>query len=395
MFKTLGAHLSDANRSGIDARSAGRSLHRFANPGRFLRLSGRLLPWLRRRVRVHREWIGVGPVPCAGGLAARRCRQDHVRPRPECMAGVGRLSRNGAVLLASLVWRHPLADLAAVEIGPVGAGFTAMCLISGSLWGKPMWGAWWVWDARLTSVLVLFFLYLGHMSPWSGLLMIHSGATVPGPSWPWSASSICRSSSSAWTGGTRSTNPRSITLTARPLNVHPNAAAAVHGSHWLQPGICRHRCRADCAPLSWRGVSEGCCWPALTPKVAAQVCYPDAGVTWTTSGTSLGLTLLGFSAPLVLAFGAWVRLARATAGLAAGHRSRDRQAEAVMTRKRRRLFVLLVCGVGVGSATSARACRIQGQSGLFHSPSEIAAQAPRPGRSSASAALSRKGACSA
>ena len=65
--------------------------------------------------------------------------------------------------LFSLVWRHPLADLAAVEIGPVGAGFTALCLATGSLWGKPMWGAWWVWDARLTSVLVLLFLYLGHI----------------------------------------------------------------------------------------------------------------------------------------------------------------------------------------------------------------------------------------
>jgi heme exporter protein C len=64
----------------------------------------------------------------------------------------------------SLVWRHPLADLAAAELGPVGAGFTAVCLATGSLWGKPTWGAWWVWDARLTSVLVLFLLYLGHIS---------------------------------------------------------------------------------------------------------------------------------------------------------------------------------------------------------------------------------------
>ena len=71
--------------------------------------------------------------------------------------------------LVSLVWRHPLADLAAAEIGPVGAGFTAMCLISGSLWGKPMWGAWWVWDARLTSVLVLFFLYPRPHSPGQGI----------------------------------------------------------------------------------------------------------------------------------------------------------------------------------------------------------------------------------
>ncbi len=69
-----------------------------------------------------------------------------------------------ACSFASLVWRHPLADLAAVEIGPVGAAVTALCLVTGSLWGKPMWGAWWVWDARLTSVLVLFFLYLGHIA---------------------------------------------------------------------------------------------------------------------------------------------------------------------------------------------------------------------------------------
>jgi heme exporter protein C len=65
---------------------------------------------------------------------------------------------------AALIWRHPLAELAAQEAAPLGAGFTLICLISGSLWGKPMWGTWWVWDARLTSVLVLFFLYLGYLA---------------------------------------------------------------------------------------------------------------------------------------------------------------------------------------------------------------------------------------
>ena len=64
----------------------------------------------------------------------------------------------------ALVSRHPLADIAAQAAAPVGAGFTAVCLASGSLWGRPMWGAWWVWDARLTSVLVLFFLYLGYIA---------------------------------------------------------------------------------------------------------------------------------------------------------------------------------------------------------------------------------------
>src|SRR5689334_7733696 len=64
----------------------------------------------------------------------------------------------------ALIWRHPLADIAAQSAAPLGAGFTLLCLVSGSLWGEPMWGTWWVWDARLTSVLVLFFLYLGYIA---------------------------------------------------------------------------------------------------------------------------------------------------------------------------------------------------------------------------------------
>ena len=78
------------------------------------------------------------------------------------------LASAGYVLLAacgllSLVWRHPLAGIVALEAGPLGATAAALCLITGSLWGKPGWGTWWVWDARLTSMLVLFFLYLGHI----------------------------------------------------------------------------------------------------------------------------------------------------------------------------------------------------------------------------------------
>jgi heme exporter protein C len=63
-----------------------------------------------------------------------------------------------------LIWKHPLADLAAKATAPIGACFTFLALLTGSLWGKPMWGTWWVWDARLTSVLVLFFLYLGYIA---------------------------------------------------------------------------------------------------------------------------------------------------------------------------------------------------------------------------------------
>jgi heme exporter protein C len=68
--------------------------------------------------------------------------------------------------LGTLVWRHPLADVAARAAAPLGAAFTAMCLITGMLWGRPMWGTYWVWDGRLTSVLVLFLMYLGVLALW-------------------------------------------------------------------------------------------------------------------------------------------------------------------------------------------------------------------------------------
>jgi heme exporter protein C len=68
--------------------------------------------------------------------------------------------------LGTLVWRHPLADVAAKAAAPLGAAFTLLCLVTGSLWGRPMWGTYWVWDARLTSELVLFLMYLGVLALW-------------------------------------------------------------------------------------------------------------------------------------------------------------------------------------------------------------------------------------
>ena len=68
--------------------------------------------------------------------------------------------------LGTLVWRHPLADVTAKAAAPIGAAFTLLCLVTGSLWGRPMWGTYWVWDARLTSVLLLFLLYLGVIALW-------------------------------------------------------------------------------------------------------------------------------------------------------------------------------------------------------------------------------------
>ncbi len=74
-----------------------------------------------------------------------------------------------AASVAGFIWKHPLADIAAKSTAPIGAAFTFLALVTGSLWGKPMWGTWWAWDARLTSVLVLFFMYLGYMALWSAI----------------------------------------------------------------------------------------------------------------------------------------------------------------------------------------------------------------------------------
>jgi len=139
--------------------------HRYANPGRFLRL---VRPWLPALSVVSIALTVTGlvwgyffaPADWEQGDAAR-IMYVHVPAAWVAMAGYAALA---VCSFFSIIWRHPLADLAAEEIGPVGAGFTAVCLVSGSLWGKPMWGAYWVWDARLTSVLILFFLYLGHIA---------------------------------------------------------------------------------------------------------------------------------------------------------------------------------------------------------------------------------------
>ncbi|MFT9399169.1 heme ABC transporter permease [Acetobacter sp.] len=143
----------------------GSLFHRYANPGRFLRLAARLQPWLTGLALLF-TFAGLGwglffaPADWQQGDSVR-IMYVHVPTAILASSGYAALAVCG---LLSLVWRHPLADLAAVEIGPVGACITAVCLATGSLWGKPMWGTWWVWDARLTSVLVLFFLYLGHIA---------------------------------------------------------------------------------------------------------------------------------------------------------------------------------------------------------------------------------------
>jgi heme exporter protein C len=140
-------------------------MHRFANPARFRRLSAAILPWS----------TGATLVLLAAGLylalfaspadyqQGETVRIMYVHVPAAWMALFVYVSM-AAAAAAGFVWRHPLADLFAKAAAPVGAGFTAVCLVTGSLWGEPMWGTWWVWDARLTSVLVLFFLYLGYMA---------------------------------------------------------------------------------------------------------------------------------------------------------------------------------------------------------------------------------------
>jgi heme exporter protein C len=137
-----------------------------ANPSRFLALAERLLPYL----------IGLTVFALAAGLYLASGAPDdyqqgatvkimfiHVPSAWLSMLVWGVMS---VAALGTLVWRHPLADVAAKAAAPIGAAFTLICLVTGSLWGRPMWGTYWVWDARLTSVLVLFLMYLGVIALW-------------------------------------------------------------------------------------------------------------------------------------------------------------------------------------------------------------------------------------
>ncbi len=140
-------------------------MHRFANPARFQRLAGAVLPWsagLTVVLLAAGLWFALlsSPPDYQQGETVR-IMYVHVPSAWMSMFIYMNLAVASAV---GLVWKHPLADLAARAMAPIGATFTAVCLITGSLWGQPMWGTWWAWDARLTSVLILLFLYLGHIA---------------------------------------------------------------------------------------------------------------------------------------------------------------------------------------------------------------------------------------
>ncbi len=132
-----------------------------ANPTRFLALAARAIPWL----------AGITALCFTAGLYLSfategdyqqgetvRIMYIHV---PSAWLSMMCYTIMSVSAIGTLVWRHPLADVSAKAAAPLGAAFTLLALVTGSLWGKPMWGTWWVWDARLTSVFILFLMYLG------------------------------------------------------------------------------------------------------------------------------------------------------------------------------------------------------------------------------------------
>jgi heme exporter protein C len=140
-------------------------LTRLANPARFMRLSGAMLPWLAGLtaavLAVGLGWALLLAPPDYQQGESVRIMFIHV---PSAWMALSVYLFIAVASGIALVSRHPLAEVASQAAAPIGAAFTLVCLTTGSLWGRPMWGTWWVWDARLTSVLVLFFLYLGYIA---------------------------------------------------------------------------------------------------------------------------------------------------------------------------------------------------------------------------------------
>src|SRR5918992_2739350 len=138
-----------------------------ANPTRFMALTGNLLPWLAGlsvlvlAVGFYMGWF-LAPADYQQGETVR-IMFLHV---PAAWLALFFYVVMATSALGTLVWRHPLADVSQKAAAPIGAAFTLICLVTGSLWGKPMWGTYWQWDARLTSMLVLFLMYCGILALW-------------------------------------------------------------------------------------------------------------------------------------------------------------------------------------------------------------------------------------
>src|SRR5918993_1715193 len=145
-------------------------LTKLANPSLFLRWSGAALPFVAAAavvlllVGLYMAWF-MAPADYQQGETIR-IMFLHV---PAAWLALFFYGLMAASALGTLVWRHPLADVSQKAAAPIGAAFTLVCLVTGSLWGKPMWGTYWVWDARLTSVLVLFLMYCGTLALWQAI----------------------------------------------------------------------------------------------------------------------------------------------------------------------------------------------------------------------------------
>ncbi|MGH6889737.1 MAG: heme ABC transporter permease CcmC [Rhizomicrobium sp.] len=141
-----------------------------ANPRRFMDFSGTILVWIALAAGI---LMGVGVYFALFVVPPERFQGDTVRIMyvhvPAAWTAMMIYAIMAAASLVAMVNRHPLADVAAREAAPLGAVFTALALVTGSLWGKPTWGTWWVWDARLTSFLLLLFLYLGYIALWNAI----------------------------------------------------------------------------------------------------------------------------------------------------------------------------------------------------------------------------------
>ena len=144
-------------------------LTRLANPSVFLRWSGAALPVVSALAAA---LLGLG-LYLAWSAPADYQQGETVRIMflhvPAAWLGLGFYGLMAASALGTLAWRHPLADVSQKAAAPIGAAFTLICLLTGALWGRPMWGTYWVWDARLTSVLVLFLMYCGILALWRAI----------------------------------------------------------------------------------------------------------------------------------------------------------------------------------------------------------------------------------
>lgn len=141
------------------------ALHAFANPARFLRIARPLTPVL--------FWAGAALVALGCWAGLTRTPPDYLQGEtvrilyihvPAAWLGMGGWTGIAVSSIAFLVWRHPLAQISARAIALPGAVFAALCLVTGSIWGRPTWGTWWQWDGRLTSMLLLLFVYCGYMA---------------------------------------------------------------------------------------------------------------------------------------------------------------------------------------------------------------------------------------